>query len=181
MRQLPGVILLLLIAAGCKKDTTEAPFYSATFSRTVNGGDPWTWSFTNMTGGAINFTQTFYTGALTGGKQTRWHLFLSDPPNHGSFDLSFPGIDSSASLPVGKEFLVSSRITQPDPIGVAVTLMDKGAVYTGTDSAFLDVQLDAFDGKIITGTFSCRLYSQGAAVAITGGHLTRIPVTLAGR
>lgn len=181
MRQLLSFTLLLLIAAGCKKNAADPTFYTATFTRTVNGGAPWTWAFTSKTGCTLTFTQTFYTGATTGGKKTRWTLFLSDPPDQGSLNLSFPGSDSSATLPTGKDILLASRITLPDPIGFSGALMDKGSLYAGVDSAFLDLNLAGYNEKTLTATFSCQLYSQGTVVTIANGHLTNIPVTLASR
>lgn len=127
MRKLLSITLLLPILMGCgKKTVVGALDYSATFTRTVNGANPWTWAFNSKTWGTLTFNQTLYTGPATAGKQTRWTVLLSDGTGQGSLSLTFPGIDSSATLPTGKDLTFSSRITQPDPIAVTCSLIDKG-------------------------------------------------------
>jgi hypothetical protein len=179
MRKLLSTILLLLIAAGCKKTPGDGFVSSASFTRTIHGVNPWTWALTNKTDCQLAFTQTWYTGSLTGVTQTRWTLSLSDPPEAGFLTISFPGIDSSSNLNTGKDILLSSRNTQANPAALSGSLLDKGTLYTGSDSAFLDLKLSSFDKKTVTGTFSCLLYSQGTTVSITNGHFAGVPVTLA--
>ena len=103
----PAVLLILLFAVACGK-SPNTPFYAASFSRTINGGAPWSWDFSNKTANLLSFTQTYYTGALTGGKQTRWTIAFVDPNTPVYLSMLIPGIDSSKDLPVGKDMSFSS-------------------------------------------------------------------------
>ena len=90
-----------------------------------------------------------------------------------------PGIDSSATLPVGKDMSFAYRSTQIAPLDFECSLFEKGSMFSGSDSCFLDIQLLTFSQGAATGTFSIQMFDPGSNVNITDGHFTRIPITFA--
>ncbi len=177
MRKLLPIIPLLLIAAACQKDP-GTPLASATFDRTIDSGDLWTWDYSNKTGDNLSFTQSYYTGSLTSSKISRWRVSFSPAGGGTSLNFTFPGVDSSATLPMGKEMFFATRVTDNTASIVNCTLFDNGTIYTGIDSTFIGVTIENISYGLITGTFSIKLYSPTAAVIITEGHFTQVPMAL---
>lgn len=177
MRKLLPLIPLLFIAAACQKHLGAA-FASATFERSINGSDLWDWDFSNKTADILSFTQNFYTGSLTGPRQSRWMVSFSNPQAPTNIYFTFPGTDSSASLPLGKEMTFITRITDSAPSIVTCTFDENGTFYAGSDSTFLDITIESISSGMITGTFTIQLYSPASTVMITEGHFTNVPLTL---
>jgi|SRR5580698_572670 hypothetical protein len=178
MRKLLSLIPLLIIMAACQK-TVTTPYASAAFERSINGSDLWDWDFTNKTADDLSLTQTYYTGSLTGGKQSRWTFAFVDPQTPVNIFFTFPGTDSSASLLIGKDMTFAFRITDSSPSLVTCALNEMGSLYTGSDSTLMNIDIQSLAGGMISGTFSVQLYSPTATVMITQGHFTNVPVTLA--
>ncbi|HXB96223.1 MAG TPA: hypothetical protein VNU70_13725, partial [Puia sp.] len=172
------LFMMLLLATACQK-SPDTPFYSASFSRTINAGSSWSWNFTNKTANLLSFTQTYYTGSLTTGKQSRWTIAFVDPQTPVNLTMVIPGIDSSAALPVGKDMSFAYRSTQNAPLDFQCSLFEKGSMFSGSDSCFLDIQLLTFSKGTATGTFSIQMFDPGSNVDITDGHFTNIPITFA--
>lgn len=171
------LVPLLVMTAACQK-AVIAPLASAAFVRTIDGSATWNWDFTNKTADMLSFTQTYYTGSLTGGKQSRWTATFIDPQAAVEIFFTFPGVDSSANLPIGKDMTFAVRITDSSPSLLNCKYMESGTLYTGSDSTFMDVDIEAMTKSLISGTFSLQLYSPTATVMITEGHFTNLPVTL---
>lgn len=176
MRKLLPLLPLLVVTA-CQK-TAIAPLASATFDRSINGSTFWLWDFTNKTADMLSFTQTYYTGSLTGGTQSRWTAAFVAPQGGVEIFFTFPGVDSSANLPIGKDMTFAVRITDNSPSLMNCTFSESGTVYTGLDSTFMDVNIVTMAKGLISGTFSIQLYSPTATVLISEGHFANLPVTL---
>ena len=177
MRKL--LLFTLLIIAGCDKKPVVAPDATASFERSINGSALWDWDFSYGAASRLNLTQTWYTGSATPGKQSRWTFSFVDPQTPVDLIFSFMGQDSSATLPMGKDMTFAYRSTQTDPDNITCSLAEKGSLYTGVDSTFMDINLQTMAKGLISGTFSMQLYSSTATVLITQGHFTNVPVTLA--
>jgi hypothetical protein len=177
MRKLLPIIPLLFIAAACQKNS-GTPFASATFDRTIDSGDLWTWDYSNKTGDDLSFTQNYYTGSLTGSKISRWRASISPAGPGTSLFFTFPGFDSSSTLPMGKEMFFATRVTDNTASLVNCTYAENGTVYTGIDSTFIGLTIEDISYGLITGTFSIKLYSPTATVIITEGHFTQVPMAL---
>ena len=85
----------------------------------------------------------------------------------------------SALRGVHPDMTFAYRSTQTDPDNITCSLAEKGSLYTGVDSTFMDINLQTMAKGLISGTFSIQLYSSTATVLITQGHFTNVPVTLA--
>jgi hypothetical protein len=177
MRKLLPIIPLLFIAAACQKDP-GTPFASATFDRTIDNSDLWTWAYSNKTAGNLSFTQSYYTGSLTSSKISRWRVGISPADTGTSLFFTFPGADSSTNPPMGKEMFFATRVTDNTASLVNCTYVENKTVYTGIDSTFIGITIEDISYGLITGTFSIKLYSPTATVIITEGHFTKVPMTL---
>jgi hypothetical protein len=176
MRKLLPIIPLLFIAAACQKDP-GTPFASATFDRTIDSGDLWTWDYSNKTADNLSVAQSYYTGSLTSSKISRWRVSFSQAGGGTSLFFTFPGADSSTTPPKGKEMFFATRVTDNTASLVNCTYFEGGTVYTGIDSTFIAVTIEGVSYGLITGTFSIKLYSPTATVIITEGHFTKVPMT----
>jgi hypothetical protein len=177
MRKLLPIIPLFFIAAACQKDP-GTPFASATFDRTIDSGDLWTWAYSNKTGDDLSFSQSYYTGSLASSKISRWRMSFSPAGGGTTLYFTIPGVDSSSTLPMGKEMFFATRVTDNTASIVNCTFVENGTIYTGIDSTFIGVTIGDISYGLITGTFSIKLYSPTATVIITEGHFTQVPMAL---
>jgi hypothetical protein len=173
MRKFTCAALLLIIAAACKKSSQGPPASSASFQRTLNGTSFWSWDFSGATSTNLTFTQTYYTGALTGGKQTRWTLYLLDAMAPAALMFSFPGIDSSLTLPTNEDM----TFAYPTSPIVSSSLNEKGTVYLGSDSTYMDITILSFANNLISGDFTIQMYGAQGFCLINNGHFANIPIT----
>ena len=178
MRKLTCAALLLFAAAACKKSTQGPPDAAASFQRTIDGSSFYSWDFSSATSTNLSFTQTYYTGSGSAGKQTRWTLSLVDAMAPASLMVSFPGIDSSLTLPANKDMGFAYRIDQPSSPILNCGFNEKGTIYLGSDSTFMDISILSFAKGLVSGDFTIQLYSPTYTCMITNGHFSNIPVTL---
>jgi hypothetical protein len=178
MRKFTCAALLLIVAAACKKSTQSTPNAAASFQRIIDGSSFYSWDFSSATSTNLSFTQTYYTGALSGGKQTRWTLSLVDAMAPASLIFAFPGIDTSLALPTNKDMAFAYRMDQPNSPIVSCGFNERGSIYLGSDSTFMDITILAFAKGLVTGDFNIQLYSPTYTCMITNGHFSNIPVTL---
>jgi hypothetical protein len=171
MRKFTCAALLLILAASCKKSSTP-PEASASFQRIINGTDFYSYDFSNATSAVLSFTQTYYTGSLTGGKQTRWTLRLVDDIDPVNFSFSFPGIDSSLTLPTNQEMIFGYPAS---PI-VACSLDELGTLYDGSTGASIDITILSVANNLLTGTFTVQMAGGSGSCAINNGHFANIPI-----
>jgi hypothetical protein len=172
MRKFTCAALLLIVASACKKSTQSHPDAAASFQRVVNGTDFYSYDFSSATSTNLTFTQTYYTGSATNGKQTRWSLSLADAMTPVNFTFSFPGIDSSLTLPTGNDMTFAYPLS---PL-VSCSLDDKGTLYLGTDSTFMDITILSLTNNLVSGTFAIQLYGSTGTCMINNGHFANIPI-----
>lgn len=140
---------------------------------------PWAWDFSNQTADELSFTQSYYTDPVNTGRQSRWTLSLIDPETPAYLTLTFPGIDSSSNLPIGKDMIFSSSATPSAAPVLECSFFEKGEAFAGNDSIYLDIQFSTFSSGIATGSFTMQTYGLGGDVTFTNGHFSNIPVTSA--
>jgi hypothetical protein len=172
MRKFTCAALLLIVAAACKKSTQGPPASAASFERIVNGTDYYSYDFSNATSAGLTFTQTYYTGSLAGGKQTRWTLLLVDDIDPVTFSFSFPGIDSSLTLPTNKDM----TFAYPASPVVACFLDELGSLYDGATSATMDITFLSVADNLVSGTFTIEMAGGAGTCAINNGHFANIPI-----
>ena len=171
MRKFTCAALLLIIAAACKKSSVP-PEAAASFERILNGTDYYSYDFSSATSAVLSFTQTYYTGSLAGGKQTRWTLLLVDDIDPVTFSFSFPGIDSSLTLPTNKDM----TFAYPASPVVACSLYELGTAYDGSTSANMDVTILSAANNLVSGTFTIQMAGGAGNCAINNGHFANIPI-----
>jgi hypothetical protein len=171
MRKFTCAALLLIIAAACKK-SAGPPEAAASFERIINGTDYYSYDFSNATSAVLSFTQTYYTGSLTSGKQTRWTLRLVDDIDPVTFSFSFPGIDSSLTLPTNKDMTFAYPAS---PI-VACSLVELGSLYNGSTGATMDITILSITNNLVSGTFTIQMAGGAGSCAINDGHFANIPI-----
>ncbi len=171
MRKFTCAALLLLLAAACKK-SSGPPEAAASFQRVLNGSDYYSYDFSNATSAGLTFTQTYYTGSLTSGKQTRWTLRLVDDIDPVTFSFSFPGTDSSLQLTTNKDMTFS----YPASPVVACSLDEQGTAYDGSASASIDIYILSVANNLVSGTFTIQMAGGAGTCAINNGHFSNIPI-----
>jgi hypothetical protein len=177
MRKFICAALLLTAAAACKKSTQPPPGASASFQRTLNGTSFWSWDYSSATSTNLSFTQTYYTGSTSGNKQIRWTLSLVDANAPSSLIFSFPGIDTTLTLPSSNEMTFQYRINQPaSSDNISCGLNEKGTLYLGSDSTFMDITILSISKTLVSGDFTISMYNPGYTCSLTNGHFANIPI-----
>jgi hypothetical protein len=165
--------LLFIPLFSCSKESGQSPAPTASFEVQTESSN----SKKVILGPSDLLTCLVLTAGGSFSGHRHWQ-FIIGKRGGDAVNLNLRGDYPNDQIPTDRDTTYASRKNDRTSTFWALYQQGDSLTHIGSDSAFVNIRISAYDGKHISGTFSFKNFDPSLWTIVQNGHFENIPVTI---